>query len=218
MVILGCIESEVVGVTKNGARYQTIAYEIAKRIVAGKLDEGDKMRGRSMLAGEFEVSSETIRKAMRLLANLGVVQVKQRSGIYVLSRNAAEMYVEQYRSQSEAHKLFSDTLELLEESERIQSVLQRRIKRLLETAKSDVFPFDFFTLRLRDTDKNLGKSLKALKFWGETHGLVLAIEAEGQLYQAPNPNMPLEAGMILYVLGDENVKKKTLSLFKPEED
>ena len=196
------------------ARYQNIAYEIAKRVVARRIEEGDKLRGRSVLAGEFEVSSETIRKAMRLLENLGVVEVKQRSGIYVLSRHAAEMYVEQHRKHSEAHRLFSDTQELLKESSRVQKMLESHIKKLLETSKNDVFPFDFFTVRLEDGDNHLGSNLKETRFWNETSGLVLAIEADGELYQAPNPKMTLEAGMTLYVLGDEDVKEKTLSLLK----
>ncbi len=196
------------------ARYQTIAYEIAKRIVAKQIEEGDKLRGRSVLAGEFEVSSETVRKAMRLLANIGVVEVKQRSGIYVLSRNAAQMYIEQYRKQSESHRLFTDTQELLKESARVNKLLESHIKKLLETSKNEVFPFDFFTLNLETGDNNLGKNLKEIRFWNETYGLVLAIEADGELYQAPSPKMPLEAGMTLYVLGDDDVKAKTLSLFK----
>lgn len=200
------------------ARYQSIAYEIAKRITDKRIEEGQKLRGRSILASEFEVSSETIRKAMRLLSNIGVVEVRQRSGIYVISRNAAEMYVEQYRKQNEAYRLFSDTQELLEESERIQKLLQKHIKRLLETSKNEVFPFDFFTVKLKESDHNLNQSLKDIKFWNETNGLVLAIEADGELYQAPNPSMPLEAGMSLYVLGDSDVKKKTLSLFRGVEE
>lgn len=200
------------------SRYQNIAYEIAKRVVAGRIEEGDKLRGRSVLAGEFEVSSETIRKAMRLLENLGVVEVVQRSGIYVISSKAAELYVEQHRKQSESHRLFSDTQELLKESAKVQKMLESHIKRLLETSKNEVFPFDFFTFKLQKTDEHLGKSLKDIQFWNETYGLVLALEADGDLYQAPNPKWPLEENMILYVLGDDDVKRRTLSLFRPQGD
>jgi len=203
----------VVELQQKEARYQSIANEIAKRIVSHQLEEGDKLRGRSMLASEFNVSSETVRKAMRLLANLGVVEVKPRSGIFVVSRRAAEMYVEQYRRQSETYRLFRDTIELLEESERTQRLLQRHIKRLLETSKNEVFPFDFFTFRLEPTDRHLGSNLKEIQFWNETAGLVLAIEMDGQLYQAPNPKMPLEAGQVLYILGGNEVFQNTRALF-----
>jgi len=195
------------------ARYQHIAYEIAKRIVAKQIKEGDKLRGRSVLAGEFEVSSETIRKAMRLLANLGAVEVVQRSGIYVISENAAQLYIEQHRKQSESHRLFRDTMDLLSTTQKNQKMLESHIKRLLETSKNDVFPFDFFTYKLKEEDAHIGKTLKDIRFWNQTTGLVLAVEYDGELYQAPNPTMPLESGMILYVLGDDYVKEKTLTLF-----
>lgn len=201
---------------KKEPRYEKIAYEIAKRIVSYQINEGDKLRGRSLLASEYGVSSETIRKAMRLLTNIGVVEVRTRSGIYVMSRSAAELYIEQYKKQHEVHRLFTDTQELLSESERVHRMLEKHVKRLLETSKSDVFPFDFFTFKLSEGDKNIGESLSSLRFWNETHGLVLAVEQDKHLYQAPNPKMTLETGMTLYVLGDDNVKANTLSLFGRE--
>lgn len=200
--------------TQKEARYQSIAYEIAKRIVAKRIQEGEKLRGRSILAGEFEVSSETIRKAMRLLENLGVVEVKQRSGIYVISQKAAEIYVEQHRKQSESHRLFVDTMNLLKDSNKVHNMLESHIKKLLETSKNEVFPFDFFTIKLSSGDQHINEDLKTIAFWQKTHGLVLAVEVDGHLYQAPNPKMSLTPGMTLYVLGDEDVKKKTFSLFK----
>ncbi|MFP4077862.1 MAG: GntR family transcriptional regulator [Candidatus Izemoplasmataceae bacterium] len=198
---------------KKEPRYQKIAYEIAKRIVSYQINEGDKLRGRSMLASEYGVSSETIRKAMRLLTNIGVVEVRSRSGIYVVSRNAANLYIEQYKKQHETNRLFTDTQELLNESERVHRMLEKHVRRLLETSKSDVFPFDYFTIKLKEEDDNLGESLSSLRFWNQTQGLVLAVEHDNHLYQAPNPKLNLEAGMILYVLGDDSVKSNTLSLF-----
>lgn len=201
---------------KKEPRYEKIAYEIAKRVVSYQINEGDKLRGRSLLASEYGVSSETIRKAMRLLTNIGVVEVRSRSGIYVVSRSAAEQYLEQYRKQHETHRLFTDTQELLNESERVHRMLEKHVKRLLETSKSDAFPFDFFTLKLTSDDANIGETLSSLRFWNRTHGLVLAVEQDTHLYQAPNPKMTLDAGMTLYVLGDDTVKANTLALFGRE--
>lgn len=199
--------------TKKEPRYQKIAYEIAKRIVAYQFKEGEKLRGRSMLASEYEVSSETIRKAMRLLTNIGVVEVRARSGIYVLSHQAATLYLEQYKKRNEVHRMFTDTQELLKETRRNHRMLEKHVETLLESSKSDVFPFDYFTIKLTNEDHNLGETVKSLDFWNQTHGLVLAIEHEGHLYQAPNPNIPLEADMTLYVLGNDYVKKTTESMF-----
>ncbi len=201
---------------KKEPRYQKIAYELAKQIVSYQVKEGAKLRGRSLLASEYGVSSETIRKAMRLLTNIGAVEVRPRSGIYVLSRKAAKLYIEQYKKQHETHRLFTDTQELLNESERVHRMLEKHVKRLLETSKSDAFPFDYFTVKLDRDDKVIGETLSSLRFWNETQGLVLAVEQDGHLYQAPNPKLQLEVGMTLYVLGDDSVKVNTMTLLGRE--
>ncbi len=60
------------------SRYEEIAYLIAKRIVSGNIKENDKLKGRSLISSEYNVSSETVRKAMQLLSNYNVVTVKEK--------------------------------------------------------------------------------------------------------------------------------------------
>ena len=57
--------------------YVKIAVDMAGRIYKGEFDEQEKLRGRSTLAGEYNVSPETIRRAMRLLEDMEVVTVSQ---------------------------------------------------------------------------------------------------------------------------------------------
>ncbi|MFA7422923.1 MAG: CBS domain-containing protein [Acholeplasmataceae bacterium] len=83
-------------VNDHVSRYEEIAYLIAKRIVKGEFKKDDKLRGRSLLSSEYNVSSETIRKAMQLLSNYQVVSVKERSGIYVSDQNHAKDYVRDF--------------------------------------------------------------------------------------------------------------------------
>lgn len=48
-------------------QYIQIALSIARRIAGGDVPEGAKISGRSKLSSEYNVSPETIRKAVRLL-------------------------------------------------------------------------------------------------------------------------------------------------------
>ena len=48
-------------------QYQRIAYDIAVRVAAGEIPVRRKMSGRSLLASEYGVSPETIRRALKLL-------------------------------------------------------------------------------------------------------------------------------------------------------
>ena len=62
------------------SQYLQIALDLATRIAQGELTEGSRIYGRSVLASEYGVSPETIRKALRLLADMKVVDVKPQSG------------------------------------------------------------------------------------------------------------------------------------------
>ena len=70
-------------------QYMRIARSIAKRIADGELMEGEKLSGRSKLSSEYNVSPETIRKAVQVLQDRAVVIVREQSGVYVLSAEQA---------------------------------------------------------------------------------------------------------------------------------
>ena len=70
-------------------QYMRIARSIAQRIADGELMEGEKLSGRSKLSSEYNVSPETIRKAVQVLQGRAVVIVREQSGVYVLSAEQA---------------------------------------------------------------------------------------------------------------------------------
>ena len=74
-------------------QYIQIALSIARRIAGGDVPEGAKISGRSKLSSEYNVSPETIRKAVRLLGDMRVVDVREQSGVYVLSADNAKRYL-----------------------------------------------------------------------------------------------------------------------------
>ena len=60
-------------------QYMRIARSIAQRIADGELQEGEKLSGRSKLSSEYNVSPETIRKAVQVLQDRAVVNVREQS-------------------------------------------------------------------------------------------------------------------------------------------
>ena len=48
--------------------YQKIALDIANNIYSGNITEGSTLHGRSALAAKYNVSPETIRRSVKLLA------------------------------------------------------------------------------------------------------------------------------------------------------
>ncbi len=75
------------------ARYITIAMDIAERVLKGDYKEGQKISGRSTLSGLYNVSPETVRRALTLLQEADVVRVLPGAGVHVNSVEAARDYL-----------------------------------------------------------------------------------------------------------------------------
>ena len=57
-------------------QYMRIALDIANRIASGEIAERQRISGRYLLSSQYHVSPETVRKALSLLRDMDVVQVK----------------------------------------------------------------------------------------------------------------------------------------------
>ncbi|MBE3580828.1 MAG: GntR family transcriptional regulator [Thermoanaerobacteraceae bacterium] len=66
----------------------------------GTYREGQKISGRSVLAGQYGVSPETVRKAQALLQARNVVEVVPGSGVIVLSRQAPKEFAGDFQEHS----------------------------------------------------------------------------------------------------------------------
>ena len=115
-------------------QYLQIALDLARRIASGELPEGSRVYGRSMMASEYNVSPETIRRALRLLADMRVVQVKPQSGAVVLSADSARRYIENFEESADIRSLRTQLKELMAEytdlhrrmSETVNALVKRR--------------------------------------------------------------------------------------------
>ena len=194
---------------KADARYLSIAYQIAKRIVSGELIEGSRLSGRTLLSSEYQVSSETIRKAIKVLETYGVVESKERSGIVILSQKEAESYMNRYVTQKEDRRLIKDTEEALKDLSHAESKAQHLARKLISVTRTGFFPFDFFTLDVHEANPHVGKTLQELDLKRQTGALVIGYEKAGLFYQNPEATLSIEAAMTLYLLGDLTVQKKT---------
>ena len=107
-------------------QYTRIAISLAERIASGQLKEGDKLSGRSKLSPEYNVSPETIRRTLRLLADMKVVEVKEQSGVYVLSADNARRYLHNFADQTDIRGKQQQLKELLVRQEHLNRQMARR--------------------------------------------------------------------------------------------
>ena len=77
--------------------YSQIAYDIASKIAAGTLIEGQRFTGRSLMGATYNVSPETIRRSLHLLSDMGIISIHQHLGSIVVSREKAVEYIERHQ-------------------------------------------------------------------------------------------------------------------------
>lgn len=119
-------------------QYMRIAISVAERIAAGELREGEKISGRSKLSSEYEVSPETVRRAIQLLSDMRVVAVKEQSGVYVLSADNAKRYLQNFENRADLMSKRRKLRELIEEKE----ALNRRMGELCQSILEDFILFN----------------------------------------------------------------------------
>ena len=96
------------------SQYLQIALDLAQRIAKGQLPEGSRIYGRSVMASEYGVSPETIRRALRLLSDMKVVEVKPQSGAVVLSADSARRYIANFDEGADVQSLRQRLRDLME--------------------------------------------------------------------------------------------------------
>lgn len=184
--------------------YSQIALDIALRIVRGDLQENTKVYGRSIMASEYGVSPETIRRSMKLLEDMQVVEVRQNSGALVLSAEKAKSYVEKFGEQNNIRTRQKNLADLLER----QQALSREISEVAGTIVrinekfSQTNPFNNYEAKVPPNSHVIGKTLGELKFWQQTAATVIAVRRGQQIILSPGPYATLLEGDIIIYVGD----------------
>ncbi len=86
-------------------KYIKIAIDIAQKIYNNEFKVGEKVRGRSTLSSKYNVSPETIRRAVSLLKDMQVVEVTEKSGIYIKSVENAYLFIHRFNAKNNVKEL-----------------------------------------------------------------------------------------------------------------
>ena len=135
-------------IKRNGVCDEVVA-KLQQQIGSGLLKEGDKLPSEPALMIQFGVSRSSIREAVRILANTGLVRVKQGSGTFVEMQNGTPMPWYQ-RLQNANSKDLNEVRQLLE--------LKIAEKAALNRTDNDVLILtEFLRKRLEAARKNLSE-------------------------------------------------------------
>ena len=202
------------------SQYLQIALDLARRIAKGELPEGSRVYGRSVMASEYNVSPETIRRALRLLADMKVVEVKPQSGAVVLSADSARRYIENFEESADVRALRQQLKELMAEYADLSRRLSDTVAALVKSR--DTFaaagePLPNYEVPIPKGSPLIGQSIGALKFWQSTGGTIVAIRRGQTVILSPGPYAELYDGDVLVLVGSPAAAEAAHNLIAPKE-
>ena len=194
-------------------QYTRIAISLAERIASGQLKEGDKLSGRSKLSPEYNVSPETIRRTLRLLADMKVVEVKEQSGVYVLSADNARRYLHNFADQTDIRGKQQQLKELLVRQEHLNRQMAALCRDILDETSQTPDALPNYYCRIPDDWPHSGTTVGALRFWQATGATIVAIRRGLSYIVSPGPYAELYAGDAVIAVGGVKAREAVSHFF-----
>ena len=195
------------------ARYQEIAIDIAHAIMMGEYHEGVKIHGRSTLAGRYNVSPETIRRAIAVLQNVGVVVVSQGVGITVTSKALAEKFVKSFDQKGEIQVFVEDLKKLMDQRRETDMKIEIHLHKFLGyTDRLMSRWLDVGEIEIGKTSPAIGKTLRELKIRERTGATIVAVIRDGFEQFSPEASFVLRGEDVLLVAGSAEGQEKLKSI------
>lgn len=194
-------------------QYTRIAISLAERIASGQLKEGEKLSGRSKLSPEYNVSPETIRRTLRLLADMKVVEVKEQSGVYVLSADNARRYLHNFADQTDIRGKQQQLKELLVRQEHLNRQMAALCRDILDETSQTPDALPNYYCRIPDDWPHSGTTVGALRFWQATGATIVAIRRGLSYIVSPGPYAELYAGDAVIFVGGVKVREAVSHFF-----
>lgn len=198
--------------------YAQVAYDIAAKIAAGELEEGQRFTGRSLMGSRYGVSGETIRRALGQLADLGIIEIHKNVGSVVRSRQRAADYVHQYQAGRDLGRLKDELRELIHRRDLLNRQILETTERIVDLSErfrsSD--PLRTYEFRLRAGTAAVGRSIGALEFRQRTGGTIVAVRRGQDVTLSPGPDYVLREDDTLVVACDISTISHVSGLLQQE--
>lgn len=189
-------------------RYINIAIDIAEKITNEEFLEGQKIKGRSTLAGAYNVSPETIRKAMTLLAELNVVEIFSNSGTIIKSKEKASEFLNKFSSKENLLSIREKIKQLIYERNVLNLEIDNNIDSILEnfTLLKNIEVIKYYEYEVPSNSKIIGKTICELKFWQNTGATIIGVSKNKEILVSVGPYFSFSKDDVLFFVGTEDVK------------
>lgn len=198
-------------------RYINIALDVAEKITNEEFFENQKIKGRSTLAGGYNVSPETIRKAMTLLAELDVVQISPNSGVVIKSKDKAADFLNRFSSKENLLSIREKIKKLVYDRNILNLEIDNNIDLILEnfTQLKNIEPIKHYEYEIKNNSPIANKPINELKFWKNTGATVIGVFRNNEMLISVGPYFSfLEKDIIIFV-GVDDVKLRVQHFCNP---
>ncbi|MBE0449934.1 MAG: GntR family transcriptional regulator [Clostridia bacterium] len=197
------------------SKYEKIALDIAYSIVNDEWKIGDIIKGRSTLSGKYSVSPETIRRALKLLEELNVVEVIEKKGMLIKSKTAAVAYIKEYRSKDHVLSLRENIAKMIEEKRLIEDNMLEKLDKLIEEAVllknvGIIYPLEF---KILEGSPLIGRSIGDIRFWEHTGATIIGVNRTGELVLSPGPKLVFFEGDVVFYVGNSPGNSERVNKF-----
>lgn len=188
--------------------YKKIALDIAHKIKEESIKEGSILYGRSVLASKYNVSPETIRRAVILLEDVDVVKSIKGKGILVVSKSQAISFLNRNKSIDSMKEYKSKINNLLEKRKEIEDEMLKAINGIIDYSSrfDEVNPIIPIEFEIPTNCQYIGKTVAEIKLWQNTGATLIAIKRDGNLLLSPGPYIIINSGDIFIVVGNDEIK------------
>ncbi|AIF54206.1 TrkA C-terminal domain-containing protein [Pelosinus sp. UFO1] len=190
--------------------YHSIALDIAQRIVNNEFPVGSRISGRTLLASHYNVSSETIRKAIALLKDANIVSVSQGKEVVVLSIEEAYPFITHHKSMQSVYSLKQELEALLTQKLVIDKRLQEIFSEIVGYSDrlKNLNPYNPIEIKVPFDSHLVGRSVADIKFWQSTGATIVAIRRDRKIDISPGPAAIIEPDDRLIIVGKSNILQK----------
>ncbi|HEY2421182.1 MAG TPA: TrkA C-terminal domain-containing protein [Neobacillus sp.] len=192
--------------------YERIAIDLANRIYDGKFKVGEKIHGRSTLASEYKVSPETVRRAIKILEDVEIVESTKGSGIVISSREKAFKYISRFSNLASIKDLEKQMNTLISERDKLDEQLFETLRKILDYSGKlrHTNPLAPIEVEIFSGCIHIGKTISDMRFWQNTGGTVIGMKRKGELIISPGPYALIHEGDVLLIIGDEEIYDRVM--------
>jgi K+/H+ antiporter YhaU regulatory subunit KhtT len=194
-------------------RYVRIAIDLADSISKKDLPVGTKISGRSVLASRYNVSPETIRKAISLLKDYEVVSSTPKTGIQILNESNADIFLKDIHSSIRYSDTKANLQLLLDRQTNLNQEIKDQVKILNEINNKPKHANRFFPYELHVPEDSIliGKTIAISNFWHITHATIVSVTHGDKSFISPGPLFKFKLGDKIYFVCRDDDYDKTRS-------